>query len=83
MLRTPTRLTTLTRTLPPQLTAHYTTAKPKPARMSVSPPSAERSAELADSYNQILKQVNDAAAAHPGRFKVRVEVGYVEVASGG
>lgn len=48
----------------------HTKAKPAPPRMPVSPPSAERSAELVDNYNEILKEVNDAAAAHPGKFKV-------------
>jgi len=38
----------------------------------VSPPSAERSAELTDNYNTILKEVSDAAAAHPGKFKVSI-----------
>ena len=71
MLNIPIRLKHLTRALPTQLTAHYSPAKPQPARMPVAPPSAERSAELTDNYNEILKEVNDAAAAHPGKFKVR------------
>lgn len=75
MLRHSSRLRHLTT---PFLThqKHASTKANHPTRkMTVSPPSAERSAELADNYNQILKEVNDAAAAHPGKFKVGAEYG--------